>query len=305
MANIEANTEKYLDPKTLDRIKRIDVRARLVVEGFITGKHRSPYNGFAIEFATHREYAPGDDLRHIDWKVWSKTDRLYIKEYEEETNLKCHILLDCSKSMRYGESTGWSKYDYAATAAASLAYLMQQQQDAVGLITFSNQIDLNLKASSHPSHLKLIFHELEGVEPDQQTDVTDPFLALSSQIRQRGMVVLFSDLFLDPEDLATALNQFRLRGHEVIVFHVMHDDEVEFPFDDNTLFRGLETDAQLHTEPRALRKSYLEAVDRYMKQVKKVCASAGVDHIMLNTSKPLDAALSSYLNFRRKSKRKL
>lgn len=305
MANIEAKTEKYLDPKTLDRIKRIDVRARLVVEGFITGKHRSPYNGFAIEFATHREYAPGDDLRHIDWKVWSKTDRLYIKEYEEETNLKCHVLLDCSKSMRYGESAGWSKFDYAATAAASLAYLMQQQQDAVGLITFSNQIDLNLKASSHPSHLKLIFHELESVEPDQQTDVTDPFLALSSQLRQRGMVVLFSDLFLDPDDLATALNQFRLRGHEVIVFHVMHDDEVAFPFDDNTLFRGLETEAQLHCEPRALRKSYLQAVDRYMKQVKKVCASAGVDHVLLNTSKPLDAALSSYLNFRRKSRRKL
>ena len=255
-----------------------------MVEGFITGKHRSPYNGFAIEFATHREYAPGDDLRHIDWKVWSKTDRLYIKEYEEETNLKCHILLDCSKSMRYGESTGWSKYDYAATAVASLAYLMQQQQDAVGLITFSNQIDLNLKASSHPSHLKLIFHELEGVEPDQQTDVTDPFLALSSQIRQRGMVVLFSDLFLDPEDLATVLNQFRLRGHEVIVFHVMHDDEVEFPFDDNTLFRGLETDAQLHTEPRALRKSYLEAVDRYMKTGQESlcfgrCGSYFVKHI--------------------------
>ena len=305
MASSEAKTEKYLDPKTLDRIKRIDVRARLVVEGFITGKHRSPYNGFAIEFATHREYAPGDDLRHIDWKVWSKTDRLYIKEYEEETNLKCHILLDCSKSMRYGEETGWSKYDYAATGAASLAYLMQQQQDAVGLVTFSNQIDLNLKASSHPSHLKLIFHELERVVPDQQTDVADPFLVLSSQIRQRGMVVLFSDLFLDPGDLATALSQFRLRGHEVIVFHVMHDDEVDFPFDDNTLFRGLETEAQLHTEPRALRKSYLEAVERYMKQVKKACASSGVDHVLLNTSKPLDAALSSYLNFRRKSRRKL
>ena len=304
MAN-EIKTEKYVDPKTLDRIKRLDVRARLVVEGFITGKHRSPYNGFAIEFAAHREYAPGDDLRHIDWKVWSKTDRLYIKEYEEETNLKCHILLDCSKSMRYGEATGWSKYDYAATAAASLAYLMQQQQDAVGLVTFSNQIDLNLKASSHPSHLKLIFHEMEQVELEQQTDVADPFLALSGQIRQRGMVVLFSDLFLKPEDLSTTLSQFRLRGHEVIVFHVMHEDEIAFPFDDNTLFRGLETDAQLHTEPRALRKSYLEAVERYMKQVKRVCASAGVDHILLNTSKPLDAALSSYLNFRRKSRRKL
>ncbi len=243
--------EKYVDPKTLERIKRIDVRARLVVEGFITGGHRSPYNGFAVEFAAHREYAPGDDLRHIDWKVWSKTDRLYIKEYEEETNLQCQLIVDCSKSMRYGETQGWSKFDYAATAAASLGYLMQQQQDAVGLMTFSNKINTNLKAKSHPSHMKLIFHELETTEPDHSTDVSDPFFALAGKIRKRGMVVLFSDLFLDPEDLGKALNQFRLRGHEVIVFHVMHHDELMFPFDENTLFRGLETDAQLHTEPRA------------------------------------------------------
>ena len=153
--------EKYLDPKTLERIKRIDVRARAVVEGFITGQHRSPYNGFAVEFAAHREYAPGDDLRHIDWKVWSKTDRLYIKEYEEETNLQCHLIVDCSKSMKYGEETGWSKFDYAATAAASLGYLMQQQQDSVGLMLFSDKVNKNLKPKSHPSHLKLIFHELE------------------------------------------------------------------------------------------------------------------------------------------------
>src|SRR5688572_30356915 len=164
----------YLDPKTLDRIKRLDVRARLVVEGFITGQHRSPYHGFAVEFATHREYAPGDDIRHIDWKVWSKTDRLYIKEYEEETNLKCTIVLDCSKSMRYGSAAGgdaWSKFDYAATGAASLAYLLQQQQDAVGLVTFNTKVVRNLPASSHPNHLKLMLHELQETEVDERTDV--------------------------------------------------------------------------------------------------------------------------------------
>ncbi len=295
---------KYLDPKTLDKIKRLDVRARLVVEGFITGQHRSPYNGFAIEFAAHREYSPGDDLRHIDWKVWSKTDRLYIKEYEEETNLKCHLIVDCSKSMRYGEATGWSKFDYAATAAASLGYMMQQQQDSVGLVLFSNQIDKNLKASSHPSHLKLLLHELEQTQPDKTTDVSDPFLALAAQINQRGMVALFSDLFIDPDELGKSLNQFRLRRHEVIVFHVMHHDELEFPFQDNTLFKGMEVEAELHTEPRALRKSYLEAVERYMERVKKVCAVAGIDHVLLDTSKPLDGVLSSYLNFRTKSRRK-
>ena len=297
--------KRYLDPKTLDKIKRLDVRARLVVEGFISGQHRSPYNGFAIEFAAHREYAPGDDLRHIDWKVWSKTDRLYIKEYEEETNLKCHLIVDCSKSMRYGEKSGWSKFDYAATAAASLAYLMQQQADSVGLVLFSNQIDKSFKSSSHPSHLKLLLHELEQTEPNRQTDVSDPFLQLAARIRRRGLVAIFSDLFLDPEQLGEALNQFRLRRNEVVVFHVMHPDELEFPFQENTLFRGIEVDAELFTEPRALRKSYLEAVERYMARVKKVCATAGIDHVLLDTSKPLDAVLSSYLNFRARSRRKL
>jgi uncharacterized protein (DUF58 family) len=300
----EVSGTRYLDPKTLDKIKRLDVRARLVVEGFITGQHRSPYNGFAIEFAAHREYSPGDDLRHIDWKVWSKTDRLYIKEYEEETNLKCHLIVDCSKSMRYGEKSGWSKFDYAATAAASLGYLMQQQQDSVGMVLFSNQIDKNLKASSHPSHLKLLLHELEQAEPDNVTDVSDPFLALASQIRQRGMVAIFSDLFIDPEELGKSLAQFRLRRHEVIVFHVMHHDELDFPFQDNTLFKGMEVEAELHTEPRALRRSYLEAVENYMARVKKVCAVAGIDHVLLDTSKPLDGVLTSYLNFRAKSRRK-
>ncbi len=305
MSKTETNASKYADPKTLDRIKRLDVRARCVVEGFVTGQHRSPYNGFAIEFAAHREYAPGDDLRHIDWKVWSKTDRLYIKEYEEETNLKCHILLDCSKSMEYGGESGWSKFDYAATAAASLAYMMQQQQDSVGLVLFSNQIDKSLKSSTHPSHMKLIFHELENTQPAKKTDISDPFLQLAGQIRSRGMVILFSDLFLDPGDLAKALNQFRIRRHEVIVFHVMHSDELEFPFQENTLFRGMEVEAQLHTEPRALRASYLEAVEEYMTKIKTTCAAAGIDHVLLDTSKPLDSVLTSYLNYRAKRRRRL
>ncbi len=296
---------KYLEPKTLERIKRLDVRARLVVEGFITGQHRSPYNGFAIEFATHREYSPGDDLRHIDWKVWSKTDRLYIKEYEEETNVKCHFLVDCSKSMGYGNPGEWSKFDYAATAAASLGFMMQQQQDAVGLVLFSNQIDKALKASSHPSHMKLMFHELEQATPSSETDIADPFLTLASSIRQRGMIALFSDLFVDLDQLATAMNQFRLRRHEVIVFHVMHHDELEFPFQDNTLFKGMEVQAELHAEPRALRKSYLEAVSQYQAKVKKICAKAGIDYVLLDTSKSLGAVLSGYLNYRKKSRRKI
>ena len=306
--SVGTSNNNYLDSKTLDRIKRLDVRARLVVEGFITGQHRSPYHGFAVEFATHREYAPGDDIRHIDWKVWSKTDRLYIKEYEEETNLKCTILLDCSKSMRYGSQTGstgddWSKFDYAATGAASLAYLLQQQQDAVGLVTFNPKVEKNLSPSSHPNHLKLMLHELQETSPDDKTDVAHVFPELARQIRRRGMVVLFSDLFLDIPTLAESLKQFRLRRHEVIVFHVMHDDELTFPFQENTLFRGLEMPVQLHTEPRALKRAYLEAVEKFLGQVRTTCATTGVDYVLMNTKEPLDAVLGSYLTFRHKVRR--
>ncbi len=305
MANIDEQfSGKYLDGQTLDKIKRLDVRARLIVEGFITGSHRSPYNGYAVEFAAHREYAPGDDLRFIDWKVWSKTDRLYIKEFEEETNLKCQILLDRSRSMDYGSATGWSKFDYGATATASLAYLMQQQQDAVGLALFSNQIDKLFKASTHPTQLKQLFHELEQTQCDQMTEVTDAFLSLAGQFRQRGMVILISDLLIPLEDLKQTLQQFRLRRHEVIVMHVMHRDEHTFPFEENTLFKGLEMKAELLTEPRALKKSYLEALEKHLLGVRKICATAGIDYCLLDTSKPLNEVLSSYLNFRLKSRRK-
>jgi uncharacterized protein (DUF58 family) len=296
----------YLDPKTLERIKRLDVRARLVVEGFITGQHQSPYHGFAVEFASHREYVQGDDIKHLDWKVWSKTDRLYIKEYEEETNLKCTILLDCSKSMRYGMNspTPWSKYDYAATATASLAYLLQQQQDAVGMVTFHRQVERHLPPSSHPSHLKRMLHELELVAPDEQTDISSIFPELARQIRKRGLIVLVSDLFVDLPTLAESLRQFRLRKHEVVVFHVLHADELTFPFQDNTLFRGLETEQQLHAEPRALRNSYLEVLQDYLVKVRKLCSTSGIDYIQMSTDDPLDAALAGYLTFRQRTRRK-
>jgi uncharacterized protein (DUF58 family) len=295
--------QNYLDPKTLERIKRLDVRARLVVEGFLTGQHRSPYHGLAVEFATHREYSPGDDLRHIDWKVWSRSDRLYIKEYEEETNLKCTILLDVSRSMQYGAGSsrgGWRKFDYAATAAASLAYLLQQQRDAVGLVTFTTKVQKNLPPSSHPNHLKLLLHELDQTQPDEQTDVAQIFSELARQVRRRGMIVLLSDLFLPIPMLAESLKQFRHGRHEVIVFHVMHDDELTFPFGDNTLFRGLEEPVQLRADPRALRRSYLESVERFLADARRACAASGVDYVLMNTTDPLDAVLGRYLTFRQK-----
>jgi uncharacterized protein (DUF58 family) len=291
----------YLDPVVLERVRRLDVRARLVVEGFIAGQHRSPYHGYAVEFATHREYAPGDDLRHIDWKVWSRSDRLYIKQYEEETNLHCTLLVDASRSMAYGGS--WRKYDYAATAAASLAYLLHQQQDAVGLVMFSRGVEKNLPASSHPANLKLLLNTLETTQPEDGTDLSRVFIEVARQIRRRGLVVLLSDLFVPRASLAEAIRQFRLRKHELVVFQVLHSDELTFPFADNTLFRGLEDAVQSQVEPRALRKSYLEAMEAFVGEVRGICARAGVDHVLMRTSDPLDAVLGRYLAFRQKVRR--
>ena len=293
---------RYLDPKVLEKIKQLDVRARLVVEGFITGQHKSPFHGFAVEFAGHREYSPGDELKYIDWKVWSKTDRLYIKEYEEETNLSCTIIVDGSKSMGYGRQ-GWTKFDYAATAAASLTYLLQKQQDVVGLVAFNTGITLNLPPSGRAVHLKRMVHELEQMQPDDQTDVGNVFLDLGKQIRARGVVVLISDLLVDLDQLSAALQQFRLRRHEVIVLHVMHDDELSFPFDTHTRFLGLETADQVHADPRALRRTYLEIVAGYLRQVGKLCANMGVDYALMNTNDSLDAVLSRYLVFRQRRTR--
>ena len=296
-------TPDYFDPKVLERIKRLDVRARHVVEGFITGAHRSPYNGFAIEFAGHREYSPGDELKHIDWNVWAKTDRLYIKEYEEETNLKSTVIVDCSKSMAY-KGGGWRKFDYAATVAASVTHLLQRQQDSVGLVTFDTEIRQNLPPSSRPNHLKAMVDVLEKTELDDRTDVGEVFLELAQQIRQRGMVILVSDFFGDVDQLRESLQQFRLRRHEVILFHVMDDDEINFPFEDHTRFVGLESVDEVHADPRALRKSYLKIVNEYMGKVRKMCDGLGVDYKLINTSEPLDAALTSYLAFRKKHTRK-
>jgi len=295
---------RFLDPKVLATITRLELRARSVVEGYISGLHKSPYHGFSVEFASHREYVPGDDTRHIDWKVWARADRYTIKQYEEETNLTCTLLLDCSRSMRYGDPRhGLTKFDYAATVAASLAYLLQQQQDAVGLVTFDVALRRHLPPASHPGHLKAILHELANTQPDERTDVADIFHRLAEEIRRRGLVVLISDLFVDLDALRRALQHFRHRRHEVVVLHVMHHHELEFPFQDNVLFRGLECGRQVLTEPRALRRAYLGAVERFVARARRLCADNGIDHVLLSTRQPLDAALSAYLAFRRRTVR--
>jgi len=293
-AETTEDAKKYLDPKVLSRISRLDIKARLVVEGYVSGLHKSPFHGFSVEFAQHREYAPGDDLKHLDWKVFGKTDRFYVKEYEEETNLQGWILLDISESMDYA-SEGMTKLDYGATVAASLAFLMLQQQDSAGLVLFDDDVRSFLKPASQPSHLKLMTHQLAEARPTGRSKVGGIFNDLAERITHRGLVILISDLFVDPKELAVALQHFRHKRHEVIVFHVLDAFERTFPFRDLTMFKGLEGYQDVFAEPRALRDDYLAEMAAFVRQVKRTCRQHRIDYVPMTTSDSLEVALSAYL----------
>ncbi len=245
---------KYLDPQTLSKLHGLELRARSIVEGYVSGVHRSPYHGFSIEFAEHREYSPGDDLRFVDWKVYGKTDKFYLKQYEQETNLVSYLLLDTSESMRYrSDAAAMSKLEYAQCVAAALAYLILQQQDSVGLATFDNEIRSLIRPSSNPSHLNQLLHVMENCQPEQKTRTGPIFHDLAERLKRRGLVLILSDLFDDVPSMLAGLKHFRHRRHDVIVFHVLDAAEIEFPFKQTTMFRGLEQLPDVLTDPRALR----------------------------------------------------
>jgi len=291
--------QKYLDPKTLVKIARLDLVARLVVEGYISGLHRSPYHGFSVEFADHREYVPGDDIKHVDWRQYAKTDRYYIKQYEEETNLRSTILLDTSESMKYA-SGEVSKLAYGCFVAASLAYLLVQQQDSVGLAMFDNTVHRFIPPKTSPAHLKLLLHEMGLIEPKAKTSMDLIFHDVAERIHKRGLVVIISDLFDDPETILMGLRHFRHNRHEIVVFHVLDEYETAFPFDDTTMFDGLEDYGEVLTEPRSLRDTYLQQVDDFVMTMKRGCRQHEIDYVQLSTSTPLDVALSAYLASRSK-----
>ncbi|MHC4599068.1 MAG: DUF58 domain-containing protein [Planctomycetota bacterium] len=295
---------KYLDPRTLNKIGRLELKARLIVEGFISGLHKSPYHGFSVEFAEHREYVPGDEIKHIDWKVFGRTDRFYVKQYEEETNLAATILLDTSESMAYtSPDVGVSKLEYASYVAASLAYLILQQQDAVALATFDAEINKFLPPSSHGSHLKNLLRAIEESAPARKTDVGIILHETAERMKKRGLVVLLSDLFDSSENLASGLQHLRHKKHEVILFHVLDRDEIRFPFQRMTLFEGLEALPKINVDPRALRKAYLEELNDFLGDVRKVCLQNGVDYVELHTDMLLDVALAEYLATRSAGRR--
>jgi uncharacterized protein (DUF58 family) len=289
--------QKYLDPLALAKVRGLELQARLVVEGYLSGMHKSPYHGFSVEFAEHREYVPGDDIRHIDWKVYGRTGRFFLKQYEEETNLVCWILLDISESMQYG-SGPVTKYDYACMAGAALAYLVLQQADSIGFVTFDNQVRNFLKPSGQQSHLKEMVYLMNLGGSREKSGIGPIFHEAADRINRRSLVFILSDMFDEVSDALAGLRHLRYKRHEVVLWHILDGFELTFPFQETTLFRGLEQYPDLLTDPRSLRKGYLEQVQNFVTQLQEGCRQQNVDYVQMRTDTPLSVALSSYLAHR-------
>jgi uncharacterized protein (DUF58 family) len=291
-----ANYPNYLDPRTLASLEGLELRARSIVEGFVSGKHRSPHRGFSVEFAEHREYAPGDDLRRLDWKVFGRTDKLYLKQYEEETNLACHLVVDTSESMAYrGPDAPLSKLDYGRCVAAALAHLVLRQQDAAGAITFDNQIRSVLRPSNNPAHLKQLIGVLEQAEHGADSTIGGTLADIAQRLTKRSLIVVVSDLFDDEESVLRGLEQLRHRRHDVIVLHTLDRAELDFPFRDIARFRDLESAGAVVADPRVLRRAYREEIDGFLQRIRKGCRSRHIDYALMTSDAPLDLALSAFL----------
>lgn len=298
-----SDSKRFLHPEAIGRIARLDLRARHIVEGFLSGIHKSPYFGQSVEFLQHREYAPGDELRHIDWKVWAKQDRYYVKQFEEDTNLRATLVVDVSGSMQYG-SGETSKYEYGCTIAACLAYLLLRQQDSVGCIAFDETVRVKVPQRTKRSHLNSIVQALDASEPQEKTDLGPILRAAAETFPRRGLIILVSDLLTDRPSLFKGLKLLRQHGHDVLVFHVMDDAELDFEFSGPTRFESLELDENLACNPRALREGYLAALGTYLEEVRHGCARDGVHYMLVRTSDPLDGVLATFLTDRRQMLRR-
>jgi uncharacterized protein (DUF58 family) len=291
------DSKRFLHPEAIKRISRLDLRARHVVEGFLSGMHRSPYFGQSVEFLQHREYTWGDDPRYVDWKVWAKQDRFYVKQFEEDTNLRCTLLVDVSNSMLYGNGA-MNKFDYGCTIGVSLAYLLLRQQDAVGCVAFDESARTTVPLRTKRNHLDSIIQALDVSRPRHKTDMYHVLRSTAETHPRRGMIVLISDLLADRPGLLKGLRLLRSRGHDVLVFHVMDDDELDFPFSGPTRFEGLEVDDVIRCNPRALREGYLNMLGAFLEEVRRGCSQNSVDYALIRTSQPLDAALAAFLSSR-------
>jgi uncharacterized protein (DUF58 family) len=289
-------TSSYLDFDVIARIHNMQLLAKVVVEGFILGLHRSPYRGFSVEFAEYRQYSPGDEVKHIDWKVYGKTDRYYLKQFEEETNLVCYLLLDASGSMGYRSAdAAFSKLQYGSRMAACLAYFMMRQRDAVGLLTFDSRVRTVLPPRARQSHLKHLLSELDRLEPGGDTNLSVPMHSLAEGLKRRGLIILISDLVDDAAAVLSALQHFRFQGHEVIVFQVMDNAELQFPFDTMTEFTDLETGEKAMVSPEGMRPVYMAQLREFLDAYERGCADIRADYRLFDTKQPLEIALSEYL----------
>ena len=300
-----AHVSDVLSAGDIARFSNLQVLARSVVEGFCSGLHRSPHKGFSVEFKEHRSYVTGDDIRTIDWKLFGKTDRLYIREYEEETNLRCTILFDSSGSMKYSgsRSNGSTKHDYAVRTAACLAYLMLQQQDSVGLVTFDKKVRRYIPPRARPNHLQVIINELQAQKPEFETELGDVFHEMVAKMHRRGLVIIISDLFGDVDRLMKSLAQFRHANHEIMIFQIWDPDELDFPFRQWTQFASLESAANRHlVDPAQIRRAYLEKLAQYRDQLTKGCNRHRISLVPMTTDQPHADSLAAYLALRRKGR---
>lgn len=288
------STTDYLQPEVIARAEALGLRARLVVEGLRVGDHRSPYRGYSVEFVQHREYVPGDDPRYIDWKAYGRSERYTIKQYEQETNFIGHILVDASRSMLYGQGDS-NKLEYAKLLAASLAYLVIHQRDTAALWIFDSAWRARLPASSQAGHMQTILRMLESTVPEEKTAIGPLLHELAQKVRRRGLVFLISDCFDDVESILGGLRHLRFEGHEVTVFHVMHADELDFPFDGMIRFDGVEEKLELLTRPRLIRPAYLRSLQKYLEELRRGCEVNLCDYVLMNTSRPLAVSLTEYL----------
>jgi uncharacterized protein (DUF58 family) len=291
---------RFIDPKVLIRIQNLELVARTVVEGFVQGLHRSPYMGFSVDFAAYRQYMPGDEIRRIDWNVFGRSDRLYVKLYEGETNTRVLVMLDVSGSMRYG-SGEVKKIDYARILAASLCYFAHHQRDGVGLLTFDTEIRAHVPTSRRRGQMLTILSELERVQTSEQTEFRKPLRFLAEYLTRRGIIVVISDLYDEPDNIIAGLKALKAKGNDIIVFHIMDNFELTFPFEDMAQFEDMETQKKLHVIPEYLRTQYLSILKEHMERISKELAGTRIDYCLMDTSKPLDSGLFTYLAARSKS----
>lgn len=297
---ISDDYRKYLQPDIVAKLSNMEIVARLVVEGFITGLHKSPYHGFSVEFAEHRQYMPGDEPKHIDWKIYGKTDRYYIKQFEEETNLKSYIILDASRSMAYSSNGKLSKLEYASYIAAALSYLMVQQRDAVGLTVYDEKVRTHMPPHATKSYLKAILKQLELTEASNKTGTAASLHQIAERIKRRGLVIILSDLFDKPNEVAAAFKHFRHKKNEVIVMQILDPMERSFAFGGDAVFKDMETSEEITTQPRHLQKAYQDEMKKFLDLYKKECRENNIDYVLLDTSTPFDIALFQYLSKRQR-----